>query len=121
MSTGRLMVTCRANPVPRHRRPKLGQHFLVDAGYRHRIRNALDIRPEKLVVEIGPGRGAMTQLLAERARQPIIGTWWACREVEESCCQTDRALDLWGLAEPSPSVDTRVRATAASAQERGPA
>ena len=48
-------------------RPKLGQHFLVDASYRRRIVAALDLRAEDLVVEIGPGRGAMTELLAERA------------------------------------------------------
>jgi 16S rRNA (adenine1518-N6/adenine1519-N6)-dimethyltransferase len=48
-------------------RPKLGQHFLVDASYRRRIAAALDLQPDDLVVEIGPGRGAMTELLAERA------------------------------------------------------
>jgi 16S rRNA (adenine1518-N6/adenine1519-N6)-dimethyltransferase len=53
------------------RRPKLGQHFLVDASYRKRIADALDLRPEDLVVEIGPGRGAMTELLAERARHVV--------------------------------------------------
>ncbi len=57
--------------MSRLRRPKLGQHFLVDAGYRQRIAAALDLRPEDLVVEIGPGRGAMTQLLAERARRVV--------------------------------------------------
>jgi 16S rRNA (adenine1518-N6/adenine1519-N6)-dimethyltransferase len=31
----------------------------------------VDLRPEDLVVEIGPGRGAMTELLAERARQVV--------------------------------------------------
>jgi 16S rRNA (adenine1518-N6/adenine1519-N6)-dimethyltransferase len=58
--------------VGRHvRRPKLGQHFLVDASYRQRIAAMVDLRPEDLVVEIGPGRGAMTELLAERARQVV--------------------------------------------------
>lgn len=52
--------------MPHLRRPKLGQHFLIDVGYRRRIRAALDLRPDELVVEIGPGRGAMTQLLGER-------------------------------------------------------
>ncbi len=57
--------------MSRLRRPKLGQHFLVDARYRHCIATELDLRPEDLVVEIGPGRGAMTQLLAERARRIV--------------------------------------------------
>jgi 16S rRNA (adenine1518-N6/adenine1519-N6)-dimethyltransferase len=50
-------------------RPKLGQHFLRDASYRRRIAEALAILPQDLVVEIGPGQGAMTELLAARARK----------------------------------------------------
>jgi 16S rRNA (adenine1518-N6/adenine1519-N6)-dimethyltransferase len=58
--------------VSRHaRRPKLGQHFLVDPRYRQRIAAMVELRPEDLVVEIGPGRGAMTELLADRARQVV--------------------------------------------------
>ncbi len=58
--------------MSRHvRRPKLGQHFLVDASYRQRIAAMVDPRPEDLVVEIGPGRGAMTEVLADRARQVV--------------------------------------------------
>jgi 16S rRNA (adenine1518-N6/adenine1519-N6)-dimethyltransferase len=53
------------------RRPKLGKHFLVDPTYRQRIAAMVDLRPEDLVVEIGPGRGAMTELLAGRARQVV--------------------------------------------------
>ena len=58
--------------MSRHvRRPKLGQHFLVDARYRQRIAAVADLRPEDLVVEIGPGPGAITELLAERARYVV--------------------------------------------------
>jgi 16S rRNA (adenine1518-N6/adenine1519-N6)-dimethyltransferase len=52
-------------------RPKLGQHFLRDASYRRRIAAALAISPEDLAVEIGPGRGAITELLAARARRVV--------------------------------------------------
>ena len=56
------------NPaVAAKRRPKLGQHFLVSEVYRCRIADALRLGREDLVIEIGPGRGAMTELLAERA------------------------------------------------------
>jgi 16S rRNA (adenine1518-N6/adenine1519-N6)-dimethyltransferase len=51
--------------------PKLGQHFLHDQGYRARILEALPLHPGDLVFEIGPGRGAMTTLLAGRARKVI--------------------------------------------------
>ena len=54
--------------MPKRRRPKLGQHFLVDAHYRSRIVDALGLRPSDLVIEIGPGHGAMTALLASHTR-----------------------------------------------------
>lgn len=50
------------------RRPKLGQHFLSDVRYCSRIVDALGLRGNELVIEIGPGRGAMTELLASRAQ-----------------------------------------------------
>ena len=53
------------------RRPKLGQHFLRDEPYRARILEALALRADDLVIEIGPGRGAMTGLLRQRARKVI--------------------------------------------------
>lgn len=61
-------------------RPKLGQHFLRDSAYRRRIAEALTVRPDDLVVEIGPGSGAMTELLAARVRQVVaieIDPVWA--------------------------------------------
>jgi 16S rRNA (adenine1518-N6/adenine1519-N6)-dimethyltransferase len=57
--------------VPSTRRPKLGQHFLASSSYRRRITEALDLRPDDLVIEIGAGRGAMTELLAARAQRVI--------------------------------------------------
>jgi 16S rRNA (adenine1518-N6/adenine1519-N6)-dimethyltransferase len=51
--------------------PKLGQHFLHDPRYRTRIIEALPLRAGEVVFEIGPGKGAMTALLAERARKVI--------------------------------------------------
>jgi 16S rRNA (adenine1518-N6/adenine1519-N6)-dimethyltransferase len=52
-------------------RPKLGQHFLHDQRYRSRILEALPLAAGDLVFEIGPGRGAMTALLADRARKVV--------------------------------------------------
>jgi 16S rRNA (adenine1518-N6/adenine1519-N6)-dimethyltransferase len=45
-------------------KPRLGQHFLTDAHLARRVLEAAGIRPDDLVIEIGPGRGAMTGLLA---------------------------------------------------------
>jgi 16S rRNA (adenine1518-N6/adenine1519-N6)-dimethyltransferase len=48
-------------------RKALGQHFLVDARARGRIVAAAELSPDDVVVEIGPGRGALTRALADRA------------------------------------------------------
>lgn len=60
--------SARALPRPRKR---LGQHFLVDRRALERIADALAPSRDDTVVEIGPGRGALTDLLAERAGRVI--------------------------------------------------
>jgi 16S rRNA (adenine1518-N6/adenine1519-N6)-dimethyltransferase len=53
------------------RKPKLGQNFLVDDAARHAIVDALgDIR-QRTVIEIGPGHGAITEILASRCQRLI--------------------------------------------------
>jgi 16S rRNA (adenine1518-N6/adenine1519-N6)-dimethyltransferase len=47
-------------------RPPLGQHFLRDARILERIASSLPIEPGSLVVEIGPGEGALTRYLLGR-------------------------------------------------------
>jgi len=49
------------------RRKRFGQHFLHDPAAIERIVAALAPRPGDHLVEIGPGRGALTRLLLERA------------------------------------------------------
>lgn len=51
----------------RPRRRALGQHFLRDAGIARAIVDTVAPRPSDLVVEIGPGEGALTAELARRA------------------------------------------------------
>lgn len=53
------------------RRPKLGQHFLSSDSFRRHVAQSLAIGSGDLVLEIGPGRGAMTGLLLERARRIV--------------------------------------------------
>jgi len=55
----------------RNRRPKLGQNFLADRRAAERIVEALGELARATVVEIGPGRGALTDLLAARAHHLI--------------------------------------------------
>jgi 16S rRNA (adenine1518-N6/adenine1519-N6)-dimethyltransferase len=51
----------------RLQRPKLGQHFLVSPTAQAAIADALGDVAHRTVIEIGPGRGAITALLAARA------------------------------------------------------
>ncbi len=61
------------------RKPKLGQNFLVDDTARHRIADALGDVSDRTVLEIGPGHGSITTILAERAKKLV-------------CIELDRAL-----------------------------
>ena len=50
---------------------KLGQHFLVDGFVLEKIITGADIDSGDLVIEIGPGVGALTQALANKAGHVI--------------------------------------------------
>lgn len=50
-------------------RRKLGQHFLTDKRIIHRILLAVNVTPQDLVLEIGPGRGCLTFALARQAKE----------------------------------------------------
>ena len=58
-----------ARPTPR--KPKLGQHFLADPAAAMRIAESFGDLSQSTVLEIGAGRGALTSLLARRARRLI--------------------------------------------------
>lgn len=52
-------------------KPRLGQHFLVNDSNAARIVDALGDISHSTVLEIGPGRGVLTSLLAKRTRRLI--------------------------------------------------
>jgi len=57
----------------------LGQNFLADKHMQQKILLACDLKPEDVVVEIGPGQGALTRLIAPQVKRLI-------------CVETDRDL-----------------------------
>ncbi len=63
-------LTPGGNPIPL-RKPKLSQHFLSDQNAAQRIVSALGDISQQTVLEIGAGRGALTGLLAARAKKLI--------------------------------------------------
>ena len=68
------------SPVPPPVRKHLGQHFLVDPNIVRKIVEVAGPRPEETVLEIGPGRGALTRLLCERAAR-VVGV-----EIDRQLC-----------------------------------
>jgi 16S rRNA (adenine1518-N6/adenine1519-N6)-dimethyltransferase len=56
---------------PMQRKPKLGQNFLVSPTAPRAIVDALGDLSQATVLEIGPGRGVLTSLLATRAQRLI--------------------------------------------------
>lgn len=54
-------------------RPKksLGQHFLVNEGIARKIVEAAQVRPDEILLEVGPGQGALTSMLVERAKRVV--------------------------------------------------
>ena len=49
--------------APQHR---FGQNFLIDLNIHELIANAADVGPDDVVLEVGPGAGALTALMASR-------------------------------------------------------
>jgi 16S rRNA (adenine1518-N6/adenine1519-N6)-dimethyltransferase len=49
--------------APQHR---YGQNFLIDLNIHELIANAADVGPDDVVLEVGPGAGALTALMASR-------------------------------------------------------
>jgi 16S rRNA (adenine1518-N6/adenine1519-N6)-dimethyltransferase len=47
-------------------RKRFGQHFLVQSAVARRIVASADLAPSDVVVEVGPGLGALTQFIAEQ-------------------------------------------------------
>jgi 16S rRNA (adenine1518-N6/adenine1519-N6)-dimethyltransferase len=67
-------------------RQRLGQHFLIRGSVLERIARAACPEPEPLVIEIGPGRGALTTRLLARAARVIAVELdaWLVRHLAEA-------------------------------------
>jgi 16S rRNA (adenine1518-N6/adenine1519-N6)-dimethyltransferase len=53
-------------------RKSLGQHFLNDKRILKRIVDALELRGDETVIEIGPGRGSLTAMLIPHAKKLVL-------------------------------------------------
>ncbi len=90
-------------------RTRLGQHFLRDRSIARRIVEAVDIREGDVIVEVGPGKGALTDHILERIDgiaavlvlieidpelAHLLGKRYRGREDVEIICADARNLDL---------------------------
>ena len=69
------MPAPRDGSAPRRHPPirkSLGQHFLNDRRILQRIVDALELTGSETVIEIGPGRGSLTELLVPVARRLVL-------------------------------------------------
>lgn len=69
----------------RHPRKRLGQHFLADSGVARRIVELAELRGDARAIEIGPGLGALSDLLIARAAELFL------IEVDRDLCSRLRA------------------------------
>jgi len=70
--------------APRRPRKRLGQHFLTDRRILQRILAAARLSPSDTVVEVGAGRGILTESLAQAAGRVIAV------EIDEALCEQMR-------------------------------
>jgi 16S rRNA (adenine1518-N6/adenine1519-N6)-dimethyltransferase len=59
-------------PAPHRAKRSLGQNFLIDPNIQRAIVEAIEPNPSDEVLEIGPGRGALTRYLAARVGRLIL-------------------------------------------------
>lgn len=52
-------------------RKKWGQHFLTDTNLLHKLVRIIDLQPEDQILEIGPGGGALTELMAPKVKKYV--------------------------------------------------
>jgi 16S rRNA (adenine1518-N6/adenine1519-N6)-dimethyltransferase len=94
---------------------RLGQNFLVDESYVRRIVGAVGPRAGETILEIGPGRGALTSLLLEsgahvvaveldRELVPLLRERFAGREDFKLVEADALEVDFCGTIEPATSA-----------------
>lgn len=100
--------------LPRAKK-RLGQNFLVDETYARRIVEALSPRADETVIEIGPGRGALTSRLVDRAGRvvavefdrelvPVLRERFGARDNFKLVEADALELDFCSVVEPASSA-----------------
>jgi 16S rRNA (adenine1518-N6/adenine1519-N6)-dimethyltransferase len=77
-------------------RKDLGQHFLVDDNILRVIERLAELRPDDVVLEIGPGLGVLTRFLADRVAH--VHAAEVDRRLEPGLAGIERTTVHWGDA-----------------------
>lgn len=77
-----------------HPRTRIGQHFVVDANTVRKVVRLAEVRPRDVVLEVGPGLGALTLALADAGARVVA-------------VEIDRSLEP-ALAEAVAGLDVRL-------------
>jgi 16S rRNA (adenine1518-N6/adenine1519-N6)-dimethyltransferase len=70
-------------------RKRFGQHFLIDGNLMRRLVDSAEVGESDLVLEVGPGTGGLTDLLATRAGKVV------CAEIDRDMCDILRGRFGW--------------------------
>lgn len=70
-------------------RKRFGQHFLIDGNLMRRLVESAELSESDLVLEVGPGTGGLTDLLATRAGKVV------CAEIDRDMCDILRGRFGW--------------------------
>ncbi|HYM15628.1 MAG TPA: 16S rRNA (adenine(1518)-N(6)/adenine(1519)-N(6))-dimethyltransferase RsmA [Dehalococcoidia bacterium] len=65
------MTSTSSRRQPLRAKKRFGQHFLTDTNLLSRIADAADLAPAETVLEVGPGHGSLTAILAGRAARVV--------------------------------------------------
>ena len=75
----------------------LGQNFLIDPNHQRNIVNSLNYSPDDVIVEVGPGLGALTHLLIQQDVQKVIlieKDPRFCEHLENVFCHASNKLEI---------------------------
>lgn len=78
-----------------HLSKRLGQHFLIDGNIRQNIIDTADIKTDDIILEVGPGIGTLTELIAKDCDQLIAIE--LDRRLEPVLEETTKELDNFHL------------------------
>jgi len=67
---------------------RFGQNFLVDRNVVDRIIAAVNPQTDQTIIEIGPGRGALTSLLIDKAKRVVAIEF--DRDLVRNCVRSSR-------------------------------